>query len=189
MTSHINFTRDPSHPDREFAGSLPLFDGKMPTSFLPYRGVTLDGAPIEFQDETTADRLHQALVDGKALGSSAVFDCLIFAALMLEVPIGKAGEDKHFRFSEETEERTLDPADVTVAQPINLGSIRGGNDEITYCHTVVPAHTPEGATYLHRLGIKTVCLSSLTEAMGLYRCTVAHPMASIQFDGQERVVF
>lgn len=103
--------------------------------------------------------------------------------------MGEPDSDGKFKFEEEMAEERIDPDDVSVGGLVNLGSIRGGNDELSYYHTVVPAHTNEGARYLHRLGTTTICLSGLEEAMRLYRCTVAMPIASIQFDGQDKVRF
>lgn len=187
MTSHINFTRDTSHPDRGFAGPLPLFDGKLPGRFSRYGGVTVDKEPVCFLDETVPDRLHKALVDGCSL--DGIFDCLTFACLMQGVPMGESDSDGKFKFTEKMAEERVDRDSTTISGLVNLGSIRGGNDEISYYHTVVPAHTVEGARYLHRLGTRTICLSNLEEAVRLYRCTVAIPIESIQFDGQEKVEF
>jgi hypothetical protein len=187
MPSYINFTLNPSHSDRPFAGQLPLFDGNMPGRFSRYGGVTIDKEPVQFLDETIPDRLHRALVDGSSL--AGIFDCLTFACLMQDVPMGEPDSDGKFKFLEEMAEERVETNDTGVRGLVNLGSIRGGNDEISYHHTVVPAHTFEGARYLHRLGTATICLSSLEEAMRLYRCTVAVPIASIQFDGQDKVYF
>lgn len=187
MPSHINFTKNTSHPDRNFAGDLPLFDGNMPGRFSRYGGVTIEKEPVQFIDETIPDRLHKALVDGSSL--AGIFDCLTFACLMQGVPIGEPDSDGKFKFEEEMAEERIDPDDASVGGLVNLGSIRGGNDELSYYHTVVPAHTDEGARYLHRLGTRTICLSSLGEALRLYRCTAAMPIVSIEFGGQQKTQF
>ncbi len=186
MTSFINFTRDLSHPDRNFAGGLPLFDGKIPPASRVCRGVSLDGEPVVFKDSSTPERLHKAIIDGRKLG---VFDCLIFAALMYGVPIGQPDENELFRCSKEVKAQEIKSNDVSTTSPLNLGTTRRDSNHISYVHTIVPAHTPEGSAYIHKLGKNTLCFSTLSDAMRLYRATVAHPMIWIEFDGQERFDF
>ncbi len=188
MNLFINFTRDGSHPDRSFAGGLPLFDGKMPSRFRSYRGVMVDGEPVEFVDETIPERLHKALVDGPKLGRRA-FDCLTFAALMFKVPMGRTVGGETFKFEEQTEKRAVRHNDTNVASPLNLGGVQDWDNLVAYTHTVVPAHGPTTARYVHRLGTQTLCFSTLPEAMRLYEAAVAHPMRWIEFEGQERFEF
>lgn len=102
---------------------------------------------------------------------------MVFAAIMHGVEIGQPNDGGLFPIGQGSIEEAVDPNDITVNVPLNLGRhtqrVTSGKQ---YVHTVSPAHLVSTPKYLHKLGDKgPVCLSGLREAMNVFNCTFAHP--------------
>ena len=176
MSRYINFSTFPGKHS-EFSRGKPLHNGESPPRFREALGVKVDGRSVEFAEAEVIERLHRAIVDGKRLRRRRIsYDCVSFAALMNNIQLRSRHDNP---FNEADQNIDVDPMDVTVSNPVNLGnySSRSG---VWYVHTVTPAHLTEGPSYLHKLGDKgPICMSGLDEAMEIYGATIANPVPQI----------
>ncbi len=189
MSRYIEFTTSRKNRHTDFSMRSPVHDGHLPTRFRSTKGVRVNKQPIAFADETLPDRLHQTLIEGKALHRKAlVFDCVVFVALINSVELGQPKEDGLFKIDQRVKPMSVDTSDATNDLPLMLGHTY--NQAPHYVHAAQPAHVTdgggflrEGAFYLHKLGDEgPVCLSGLDKAMIIYGCNIAHPATEMWCD-------
>lgn len=158
----------------EFSFGNPLHDGNLPSRLADSAIVRVDGEPVQFTDETMHERLHKALRVMKKrqyLG----FNCRRFAAVMYDPNII---DPLPAYFLLPDYESPVADDDPTVTKPVALGTI-GDNSPLSDSpfynrHMAIPAHQPEQAAYLHKLGYEgPICISGLRAAMDMYECTHA----------------
>lgn len=156
-------------------------NGNIP--FLTPKGVRLDGEPLPFIDDSMVEKLHRALVEGRAMQRHGDdFDCGAFGALMQDTPPKlRAGQHLHIILPTLTT-KNISPQDRSVTRRLQLGM--PSHEGFIYRHVVAPAHIKDQPIhpkldgkplYFHKLNTNgPVCLSGLTWAMKRYRCSVAH---------------
>jgi len=158
-----------------------VHDGRLPARYLDAQGVRVDGRQEEFIDESFVDKLHRALWRGEDLKSrGALFECVMFVALMQDIDLGMPQDDGKFHLNYETNLQVdIDPDDSTNTSPVMIGyAVLGG---CIYKHALYPAHSMDGAGYVQKLGDDgPICLSGLADAMKMYPCDVAHPVLEIK---------
>jgi hypothetical protein len=175
MSRFIDFYVSPRR--RFFEGSLgnPIHDGVVPSRLADSVAIRVNGEPIEFIDESVPQLLHRTLLEMKQRGNVGI-NCRRFAALMYEPGIA---DDMPTYFRQPDYTAPVSPDDSTVNKPVTLGVIVNASlrspDGFYDRHMAVPAHQPEQAAYLHKLGfLGPICLSGLQAAMDLYDCTHAY---------------
>ncbi len=177
MPRYINFTTSSKNPHVRNTFGSAVHDEKIPAARHSILGVQVDKHTIDFADSSIPDKLHRALLEGgSVIRKKAVFDCIVFAALMQCVDIGEPDEEGLFAVSRESIEQEIDPESLAVTTALNLGMRSRRSAGIEYRHTVTPAHTTTEAMYLHKLGDSgPVCFSDLAVAFKVFGCNIAHP--------------
>lgn len=158
----------------EFSFHSPLHDGALPSRLSDSATVRINGEPVRFTDESIPEQLHKALYIMNKRWDLG-FNCRRFAAVMHDPSIVDPLPGSFLLPDCESPVAVDDP---TVTKPVVLGTI---GDSSPLCdtpfynrHMAIPAHQPEQATYLHKLGYEgPICMSGLRAAMDMYECTHA----------------
>ncbi len=165
FTTSGPYTRD-SHDNAVHDGRIPWREPK---------DIRIDGEPIVFTDESLHEKLYRTLLATEKLQSrSSIIDCLAFMALMQgrELPSGKLAFHP-----------TVEPIRILTSDTENDFSLALGHSirsQTRYTHSVVPAHQPEKAFYIYKMGdTEPICLSTLAAAHKIYGTVVAHPIVEL----------
>ena len=180
MSRFIEFTTSSKNRHIEFTLGNSVHDETVPPAWLTVKGVRIDKQPVDFTDDSVADKLHKTLIEGQQLEKRGVFfDCLTFVMLMSGMDLKDARvRDGQVKFDEETLEDEVGCDDIEITNPVNIG--RKFSIGVTFVHTVLPAHGEGEARYMHKLGDKgPICLSGLADAMRMYQCDTANEMTSL----------
>jgi hypothetical protein len=174
MPRYIEFVTPIDDETYELSFGNPVHDGRVPPASREVQGVRVDGEPIVLLDEALVGSLHRALVQMRGRLWAPYADCVSFAAVMNGLPMPPKRRNPLLNTRTDIH---IDPDDTTVTDTLNLGKRYRDMPSYHYAHTVVPAHSPGVAQYVHKLGDKgPVCLTSLEDALSMYACTVAHPV-------------
>lgn len=162
------------------AGAGAVHNGEMPIRFLATKGIRIDGELMTFRDEALHEKLHHALIVGERLRArSAIIDCLAFVALMQGSDLGKPNRNGLFSLHPISEQRHINSDDIENDLPVNIGN--SYHDQVRYVHSLYPAHLPEYALYIQKLGDNDpVSFSTLDQAHFMRNTTIAHPMPELR---------
>lgn len=169
---YLDFTTHSANPNTRFSLGAPVHDGKMPNKHDEIESVRINGEPIHFIDKTLIGRLENVLKNRKSYVRNGNFECTDFAGLMMEHP--EMSPKGMMPYSTEKSGKQVDPYDTSVNQPVNLYMPETELNNGSWNHIVVPAHTTEGAMYIHKLGAGPLCISGLTKALEMYSCDSAY---------------
>lgn len=163
---YLNFTTDKRNPHLRSSNGAPVHDGKMPTRYKDVAGVRIDGEDVKFRDDLIIEKLQRTLLRRKPFVRHQEFDCLSFAALMIDYP---GLNTSIVPFVLTASGVNIDPNDADNESITNIFTkTNTGGD--SWVHVVVPAHTQEQPMYVHKLGNEgPVCLSGLSQAIEMYR--------------------
>ncbi len=178
---YLEFGHDRKHSSQVFGN--PVHNGRVPAGIFSIEGIRVNGEVVAFLDEELPDKVHQALRGGKQIARSKLpFDCTWFAVLMDDASLAERLATGHYKVVDESGDRPVDPSDTSQDHIVNIG--RGYHDmEFRVVHSAVPAHTTEGAQYLHKLGDSgPLCLSGLKDAINIFHGSGAFPMISYRLE-------
>jgi len=174
MSRYLEFTTAARNPHTRFSRGNPVHNGKLPSRFREVLGVRVDGEPVIFADEKIVDDLHRTIVERQSAerAQGIPFNCVTFAASMQGIMLDGPKDNP---FLDVMDEVGVDADDTSIDTPVNLGIRIAKSSHVKYAHTISPAHTPEKAQYLHKLGDEgPICISGLTAALTIFRCNMAH---------------
>jgi hypothetical protein len=180
MSRFIEFTTSPDNPYVAHSGGA-VHDGEIPTRYHAPRGIRIDGEPIAFSDASLHEKLYRALIVGEQLRTrSGIIDCLAFVALMQGSDLGKPRPNGLFSLYPSSESRHIASNDIENDFPVNIGHAYH-DKRVQYVHSLYPAHLPNHACYIHKLGDnEPVCLSTLDQAHQMRGTIIAHPMPELR---------
>jgi hypothetical protein len=158
---------------------VPMHDGNVPSGLVTIGGVLVDGAPIEFEDPKTPEKLHRTLLEGPQFErvDGMGFDCVVFALLMAGVELPDFLKNQPFKFVP----NHVSP-EASLRRPgavIDIGSYRGGADHPTFYHVLSAAPQADETTFLHKIGSGgPVALTDLETAQDIYKSRVTMAVGS-----------
>jgi hypothetical protein len=180
MSRYIEFTTSPDNPHVKASGGA-VHNGEIPTRRITPKAIRIDGEPVTFKDESLHEKLHHAIIVGEKLRARlAIIDCLAFIALMQGSSLGKPNRNGLFPLHPISEPRHILSDDIENDLPVNIGNSYH-NNQVRYVHSLYPAHLPDHALYIQKLGDnEPISLSTLDQAHFMRSTTIAHPMPELR---------
>ena len=171
MSRYLNFETSFIH--QEHFGPSAFFNDRLPSRFLPLKGVRINGTPVEFDDPATPERILKSIKDSQQLGPEQVADCQSFALLMAGHDLVGHKTTGKFLFDPEYNPNSAEE-EWESGTIVDICKVNPDAGTIAPEHVISATPADREPFYAHQVGVDgRICLSGLDVAKRMYHATVA----------------